>query len=566
MSSQVRSIMGTPLPGSSYSPVDRYLPQPPTTFNAIPRRPKRKSKGDLASSKYLGTSSKKGKTKVETFQRKLIVFKYMSARAPMHFTRRDEWILMRGMLPEISVDAPEKDVRNDICAVIRNCSEPNLSGCQPCDFEFIDMSGKHASVPNFKSGQAFNCNTVKKLAGTGSLYVRMTRDVSDLDTEGSSTHESDVVVVKVEPALTPQQTSTHEHRNTPPPSPALSTPLPEYHTEHLPMSGPQGRPSSAFSPPGCPTRCHQLPSTSSSVYSDNELDSSEGLPDVSVALGYQSRSSPSVDQSSDPVSTEQPSRQQLADMFPQVSDDQLKFLLENCEQDTGKVMHTMLEGLSMDSLRDVVRSAKIRKSLGDSPRLRVDADDEEDEWMEAAIAFYKASKFDREGQLRVYIRGQPGVDTGGLRRQFFSVVFETLATSESSKLFEGSANRLRPTFRMSNLSSGLLRVVGTMAAHSYLLDGQGFPFLSDCCYYHLCGCTDKAMTAITLADIGENVSSLVTEVCSTANTCCDTAVYIAFLSIQLQDAESDSQLAGFHRVDELIDLMQQSGCDQPLQV
>ncbi len=512
MSSQVRSIMGTPLPGSSYSPVDRSLPRPPITFNAIPCRPKRKSKGDLASSKYLGTSSKKGKTNVETFQRKLIVFKYMADPAPKHFTRRDEWILMRGMLPEIPIDAPEEDVRSNICDVIKNCSEPNLSGCQPSDFEFIDMSGKHASVPNFKSGQAINCRTVKKLAGTGSLYVRMTREISNLDTGGSNLHEPDVVVVKVEPGLTPQQASTSEYRYTYTPSLALSTPQPEYRTEKFPMSGPHGGLPSAINRPDSPSYCPQLSSTSSFVCSDNELDSSESLPDVSAALGYQSGST-SLDQSSGAVTTEHPSIQQLADMFPQVSDGQLKFLLASYEQNTSKVMHTLLEGLSMDSLRDVVRSTRIRKSLCDSPRLRVDADDEEGEWVDAAVSFYKASKFDKEGQLRVYIRGQPGVDTGGLRRQFFSVVFETLATSESFKLFEGSANRLRPTFRLSNLSSGLLRVIGTMVAHSYLLDGQGFPFLSDCCYYHLCGCTDKAMSAITLSDVGDRVSSLLTEVC-----------------------------------------------------
>ena len=132
--------------------------------------------------------------------------------------------------------------------------------------------------------------------------------------------------------------------------------------------------------------------------------------------------------------------------------------------------------------------------------------------MSSAVAFYKASKFDKDGQLRLYMRGQPGVDTGGIRRQFFSVVFNKLALSSSLKLFEGSANRLRPTFRLSNLSSGLLKVTGTMVAHSYLLDGQGFPFLSDCCYYYLCGCTDKAMTMITEHDLRDHMKSLVNEV------------------------------------------------------
>lgn len=73
----------------------------------------------------------------------------------------------------------------------------------------------------------------------------------------------------------------------------------------------------------------------------------------------------------------------------------------------------------MDGLRQIVNSVRIQKSVCDSPRLRIEGDDEADEWVDAAISFYKAGKFDPQAQLRVYMRGQPGVDTGGLRRQFF---------------------------------------------------------------------------------------------------------------------------------------------------
>lgn len=203
VSAQVRSIMGSALPGTSYSPLSIHCSsQPQVTLNPIPRRPKRKSKSQLSSAKYNASKSKKGKRAVETFQRKLIVFQYMGPDAPRHITRKDDTILVRGMLREIPLTASEEEVREEICAVIRNCPEPDLCNCQPDDFEFIDMSGKHASVPNLKAGMAFSCAAVKTLAGSGSLYIRMVRD---LDTE-----EPDVTVVKVEPGLgdTPQQTST----------------------------------------------------------------------------------------------------------------------------------------------------------------------------------------------------------------------------------------------------------------------------------------------------------------------------------------------------------------------
>ena len=77
---------------------------------------------------------------------------------------------------------------------------------------------------------------------------------------------------------------------------------------------------------------------------------------------------------------------------------------------------------------------QIKSSLNESPRIKLEADDDDDDWVEAAVAFYKSPKFNIEGEVRVYIRGQPGVVTGGIRRQFFSVVFKNLAIGKSLKV------------------------------------------------------------------------------------------------------------------------------------
>ena len=45
--------------------------------------------------------------------------------------------------------------------------------------------------------------------------------------------------------------------------------------------------------------------------------------------------------------------------------------------------------------------------------------DEEDRW-EDSIAFYKSNRFDAHHPVRVRLSGQPAVDTGGVRRHFFS--------------------------------------------------------------------------------------------------------------------------------------------------
>ena len=116
---------------------------------------------------------------------------------------------------------------------------------------------------------------------------------------------------------------------------------------------------------------------------------------------------------------------------------------------------------------------------------------------------------------RVTIANEPAVDTGGVRRQFFSVVFRQLAYPSlcaSYSVFEGSSFRLRPAYKASNVSSGMLKIVGMMIAHSLLLDGQGFPYLSDYCYYYLANCPDLAITSISIDDVGMKVKSILHEV------------------------------------------------------
>jgi hypothetical protein len=66
-------------------------------------------------------------------------------------------------------------------------------------------------------------------------------------------------------------------------------------------------------------------------------------------------------------------------------------------------------------------------------------------------------------------------------------------------------------YRASNLSSGLLTTIGTMIGHSFLLDGYGFPYLSEC-YYYIAGCFDKALTCISAEDVEEQVRIFTHEV------------------------------------------------------
>lgn len=455
MAKEVKRIM-SPLPTVSYNPKSRSFVSS-SIYSAIPRKTKRKSKFAAANEKY-GECSKKAKIG-STFQKKLAVFGYMGSDAPTHFTRKDSNIVMRGLLPDISVDASEDDVRKEICEVIRGCNEHDACLCTPQDFEFINMSGKHASIPNVKSGYEFTGKAVKNLAGSGCVYVRMTAEL--FSTYVSSDEHSPKSMVKSE-----QDDDYLEHEyDLPSPSNILvNTP--------------------GFSRANEPNVHHGSSPNEPNV--QNELD-------VDI--------------------------NKLFEVFPQVPRDVITFLYTECANDVSKLMSYMLEGLGLDTIRSILKSSRILRVGCDSPRIRLESDDDEDDWVSAAIAHYKSPKFDSGAEVRITIKGQPAVDTGGVRRQFFSVVLQKLAMSRMYMLFDGPIDRLRPSFKMANLSSGLLKIVGKMIGHSFVLDGQGFPYLSECVYYSLAGMADKAITLISEDDLSAQVKSLVNEVCRKKTVC-----------------------------------------------
>ena len=108
------------------------------------------------------------------FSKKLFVFQCMDGpggTGSRSFTRRDKDIIACGFVSDISVDATEEQVRDEIHAVLLNSDLPNSIG--PRDFEFIDVNGKVTFVPSIKEGFEFNGRIVKQLAGAGSLYIRL---------------------------------------------------------------------------------------------------------------------------------------------------------------------------------------------------------------------------------------------------------------------------------------------------------------------------------------------------------------------------------------------------------
>ncbi len=168
---------------------------------SIPRKPKRYSKSSIAAMKY--PQHKKGRMSSTCyFQKKVVIFRFMPAQ-PKSFTRSEKLILVTGLLPSLPIDASEKDIRGEICDVIKSTDE--FKDVTPEDFEFINMCGKQGTIPQCKEGFEWNDRSVKELAGSGSVYVRLLRNfevVSSGTDDKKFSDSGDLPYINIKPATT----------------------------------------------------------------------------------------------------------------------------------------------------------------------------------------------------------------------------------------------------------------------------------------------------------------------------------------------------------------------------
>ena len=128
------------------------------------------------------------------------------------------------------------------------------------------------------------------------------------------------------------------------------------------------------------------------------------------------------------------------------------------------------------------------------------------------LPLYKDPEFDPSRPLRVVFKDQPAVDSGGPRKEMYSLVYETLACSTVYKLFEGQAGRLMPFYNASTVFSGMMKTLGKMIAHSIVQCGIGLPVFSPVCYWYLIsGDVSKALAYANLTDIRDPDAAVLTE-------------------------------------------------------
>jgi len=179
-----------------------------------------------------------------------------------------------------------------------------------------------------------------------------------------------------------------------------------------------------------------------------------------------------------------------------------KFLAE----DYDKVHQCLMDGPQLSSLL-----AAVNEAFKTTPRVRAEINSQ-DMWRDL-LACYKSRRVNDASQLQVILSDQPPVDAGGVRRQVYTTVYAEFAKNKHVVLFHGPENYLRPALSVEARSSGLLKLLGKMVAHSICQDGIGFPYLSPLCYWYLVGGEEKALEyGVTLEDLPDAAAHLISQV------------------------------------------------------
>ena len=103
-------------------------------------------------------------------------------------------------------------------------------------------------------------------------------------------------------------------------------------------------------------------------------------------------------------------------------------------------------------------------------------------WSDTLRAVKKAS-FNPINPLRVTFIGEPAVNEGGPRREFFSLVLAKIASDRS--IFHGPEDSRTFIRNFQGVQNRLFYIVGMLVATSLANGGPGFPYLLQAVYSYL---------------------------------------------------------------------------------
>lgn len=94
-----------------------------------------------------------------------------------------------------------------------------------------------------------------------------------------------------------------------------------------------------------------------------------------------------------------------------------------------------------------------------------------EQFWEDCVVFFKNPKFNPRYPLRIRFAGEAGLDAGGLRPEFGSLLVSKLFSSEAM-LFESSDDRKVPVYNADAVHSNLYIYVDTTCKAAFLLDSS----------------------------------------------------------------------------------------------
>lgn len=107
----------------------------------------------------------------------------------------------------------------------------------------------------------------------------------------------------------------------------------------------------------------------------------------------------------------------------------------------------------------------------------------EEFWKESIVTF-KNPEFDYTATPRIAFEGEPGVDAGGLRREYGALLCQAIFSS-TANLFEGPQDRKLPIYSIDGIQSRLFQLAGSMVAYLIIHLDASIPCLSPTVYKYI---------------------------------------------------------------------------------
>ena len=400
---------------------------------------------------------KRGKTAVKTQVIPKSVYLLEETEQPQDqdYTVVDDMIVLKGQF-DLSSDFTEDDIRAELASLFST----KLPHINQRDFDFVKRERNTISLPVVKDDHKWDFKHIKHLCGNGRLYVRLNVpkhtlvSLSDDEEMVHDAHDADNVQPSELRAAGPGMSASepqpgtsvgglHSGTSAGEPQPGTS------------MSGSTDVEESAFIQDGLRSLLTIFPNTRTEILRESLIVHQ----DIEAAANSLSESGSSLGHGG---------------------------LVRRDDEDASKILQRLKK-----TMKPYVFAEKVKL-------------DKEDLLMDL-FSIYKSPDFDPCLQIKLQIRGEPAIDTGGVLRQSFSDVFGQIAEGEGYlRLFRGQHARLTPIYSSEHVLTGIFEVLGKMIAHSLVQGGPGFPYLAPGIFWYIAtGDLSQAVGRSSFIDVGD---------------------------------------------------------------